>query len=478
MAPVLSTPPATRISTPLAWLLAALGVGGFHFAYEWDAGAGTIAVYLVCLYRLAWVRSARWAFYLGLGIGVAIAAPQLWFFVGIFGPAAIGLWLILGLWTALYLLLAHVAVTRSPERGYWLLPWLWFALEYFRSELYYLRFAWLIPGFALSHREWMPLAGAGVYGFSLLVLLLIAGCHALMMEKRFTRVKGLLVVNVLVIAVALLLSDFHIGIHENPSDPSRPFVVGIQLESPPESAVIEKLNAAVNTHPQVDLVVLSEYTFDGSVPKSILQWCRANGKHVIVGGKEVFENGSQFYDTAFVVGPSGDIVFRQGKAIPIQFMNDGLPAPSQQVWQSPWGNVGIAICYDLSYSRVIDRLVAAGAQALIIPAMDAEDWGAHEHVLHAKIVPVRAREYGIPILRVASSGVSQLVDSDGTVIASAPFPGQGEQVAGTLAFSSKGRAPADRYLALPAFVAVGLGLVCVAVRRQQDRVEASGQVSN
>jgi apolipoprotein N-acyltransferase len=164
------------------------------------------------------------------------------------------------------------------------------------------------------------------------------------------------------------------------------------------------------------------------------------------------------------------VVFEQGKSVPIQFFNDGLPARQQQLWESPWGKVGIAICYDLSYSRVIDRLVQQGAQALIIPTMDAEDWGEHEHRLHARIGPLRAREYGIPIFRVASSGISQVVDRSGAVTATAPFPGQGERVVGRLHIGPPGRLPWDRYLALPAVVAVAGLLVYLSVRRLEARL--------
>jgi apolipoprotein N-acyltransferase len=337
-----------RLSTPAAGLLAGVGIVAFHVACEWPAVAGVVVIYLLCLYRLAWVSSARRAFYLGLGIGICIAAPQLWFFVGIFGPAAVGLWLILGLWIALYLLLAHVAVARWPRRGPWLLPWLWFALEYFRCELYYLRFAWLIPGFALSDRTWVPLASVGVYGFSLVVMLLAAMGRSIL-QRQFTADSSLFIVTALIATVAQAVS--FAGMGRTPTEPpsASPFVVGIQLESPSEADVIESLNLAVARQPQCDLIVLSEYTFDGPVPASVLVWCHAHGKYVIAGGKDPVRAANvntvnDYYDTAFVIGPSGEIVFRQGKAVPIQFMNDGLPAPSQQVWKSPWGNIGIAIC--------------------------------------------------------------------------------------------------------------------------------------
>ena len=131
--------------------------------------------------------------------------------------------------------------------------------------------------------------------------------------------------------------------------------------------------------------------------------------------------GGNFYDTAFVVGPDGDIVFRQVKAVPIQFFKDGLPAPEQKLWNSPWGKIGICVCYDLSYTRVTDRLVKLGAEALIVPTMDVVDWGQAQHELHGRIAPARATEYGLPIFRLASSGISQSVDCAGHVTATAPL---------------------------------------------------------
>lgn len=186
------------------------------------------------------------------------------------------------------------------------------------------------------------------------------------------------------------------------------------------------------------------------------------------------DGGSQYYNTAYVVSPEGKIVFRQSKSVPIQFFRDGLPAESQQVWESPWGKIGIAICYDLSYARVMDRLVRRGAQALIIPTMDAQSWGEHEHLLHAKVAPVRAREYGLPIFRVASSGISQLVDTNGHVVATAPFPGQFELIAGTLPIAKSGRLPPDRYLGIPAVIAVaGLALYLLISSTFKKRTNGS-----
>src|SRR5216117_2763800 len=95
----------------------------------------------------------------------------------------------------------------------------------------------------------------------------------------------------------------------------------------------------------------------------------------------------------------------------------------------------------LSYRRVTDELIRQGAQAIIAPTMDVADWGGHQHQLHARVAPVRAAEYGVPIFRVCSSGISQLIDGAGCVVASAPFPGEQAAIGGPLELVRRGHLP-------------------------------------
>jgi apolipoprotein N-acyltransferase len=217
------------------------------------------------------------------------------------------------------------------------------------------------------------------------------------------------------------------------------------MEFPTEKEVLLRLDELVQRHPETELVVLSEYVFDEPVPEKVREWCRKNGRYMIAGGKAPLGN-TNFYDTAFVVAPSGELVFQQAKAVPIQFMKDGLPAPEQKVWNSPWGKIGMCVCYDLSYTRVTDRLVRQGAEALIVPTMDVADWGEWQHKLHARIAPVRAAEYGLPIFRLASSGISQFVDGTGKVVAKTDCFADGVILCGTLELKGPGKLPMDRWL--------------------------------
>jgi apolipoprotein N-acyltransferase len=79
--------------------------------------------------------------------------------------------------------------------------------------------------------------------------------------------------------------------------------------------------------------------------------------------------------------------------------------------------------------------------------MDVDDWGRHQHELHSRVAPVRAAEYGVPIFRVAISGISQAVTGGGYVVAKTSMPGNGEIFSAQLRLPQRGFLPLDRYLA-------------------------------
>ena len=90
---------------------------------------------------------------------------------------------------------------------------------------------------------------------------------------------------------------------------------------------------------------------------------------------------------------------------------------------------------------------------MIVPTMDVADWGRAQHELHARVGPIRAAEYGVPIFRVASSGISQLIDERGHEMAAAPFPGEEAIIGVRLPLVARGRLPLDRWLGLACVIA-------------------------
>lgn len=461
-------------------LLAVLAVAAFHAGFLYPALSWLVLVWLGCLFALRRTSCGRGTFYTGLAIGLGIYGPQLYFFWTIFGPAAVVLWLVLAFWLALFLLLLHgVDHYWGADWAVALAPVLWLGLEYFRSELYYLRFSWLTAGSVLP----VPVSGLfllpflGVYGLGAW-LVFLAGVIVRQVEDRHWPRQGagrfLAWCAVFSLVFGVLFSTVAAAVRKTCSDPAGVIpVAGVQLEFPKVPEVVDALNRACAAEPgeagvKPELYLLSEYSFDGPVPDEILAWCHEKQRWLIAGGRERLEGG-RFYNTAFVVSPSGEIVFKQAKSVPIQFFNDGVPAPEQRVWDSPWGRIGICICYDLSYTRVVDRLIRQGARALIVPAMDSVVWGEHQHRLNARMTPIRAAEYRVPIFRVASSGFSQLVEASGYVSAELPVPGQGEIITGTLVWLGRPRTriPLDRSLAPLAVLATGF--IMLALGWQQRR---------
>jgi apolipoprotein N-acyltransferase len=328
-------------------------------------------------------------------------------------------------------------------KALWLIPIVWTGLEYFRSELYYLKFSWLNVGYALSSFRSNPFDVFGMYGVGLLMFAIIAvfiNRHLL----RRVLIGWFVILLFLLTGLAFFLQLIAAARYERPFRPLS--IAGVQLEFPSTSVLPKALNKALGKNPDAQIFVLSEYTLDGPVPDSLKNWCREHARFLVVGGKDP-AGTNDYYNTAFVVGTNGEIVFKQVKSVPIQFFKDGLPAPTQEVWNSPWGKIGICICYDLSYTRVTDRLVEQGAQLLIVPTMDVEEWGRHQHELHARVAPMRAAEYGIPIFRLASSGISQAVTRGGNIIAQTSFPGSLDILSAQLRLPMRGSLPPDRWLA-------------------------------
>ena len=436
-------PPVKEIGLGAALLCAAGAILSFSLAYAFTRCQFLIAVFLACLYPLARLGTRRRAYYFGLGIGFAIYTPHLLFFWTTFSYGSIALWYVLSFWLGLFVMLGHACLFRfGPVAWACLAPFLWTGLEFFRSELYYLRFSWLNAGFAFSDSGALHyLSAYGVYGIGFLLMAAVGAAHL----RGRARWIGVTLLTAAALYPALIPTP-----RASPQKTLR--VAGVQMEFPDSATVIATLDGTLAKFPGADVFVLSEYTFHRPVPDSIKTWCRKHRKFLVIGAEDPAPP-SDYYDTAFVVDTNGAIVFSQAKSVPIQFMKDGLPARSQQLWGSPWGKIGLAVCYDASYSRVTDELIRQGAQALIFPTMDIADWGAAQHRLHGRVAPMRAAEYAVPVLRLCSSGISQFIDGTGHIVSSAPFPGDKAMLAAEIALPGHGRMPPDR---LPARLSVAV----------------------
>lgn len=464
--PLATTTPDSPLSNWSAAGLIAVAALGYGFAFGTTWGAAAILVALPCILPLAKARSPRQAFYTGLVAGLAIYVPHLLFFWSIFKFAAIALWLVAGWPIAAFVLLLYLTRKKwGAVYAAWLTPILWTGIEYFRSECYYLKFAWLLPGQAAAFLPGVRFEKLGIYGLGFLFVAAATMVVCGSKKVRFSGVAFSLLLAAMMYLPAPVRSTEQISLH----------VAGVQLEEADEQRVAIALDRLAVAHPEAQILVLSEYSFLGPVPQSVRDVVRKHRRYLIAGGMKLLP-GDKFFDTAFVIGPDGRDIFEQAKSVPVQLMDDGLPAPDRRVWNSPWGKIGIGVCYDISYARVMDDFVRQGAQGIIVPTMDPVKWGEYERrMLHGRLAPVRAAEYGIPVFGVWSSGVSQLVDCHGQIIATAGYPGQGQMIAGPFDLHDSGSIPPDRLLAIGSMAATALLIVFLAYQKLASRfIEVRG----
>ena len=334
----------SRLEKSFLWL--ALAVGCFQAAY---ASIHHPAVGLLIFgYAYGWVRlteqpSVRRAFYFGLVTAFPSYAPQLFFMWRIFGPAAIVLWLILAFgWDCSRAWSVPVAVVGARPKTAWLIP-----APLDRSGVFPQRT--LLPEilvaeyrirFASSTDQCRNTTFGNLWRRPL-CFLASQLCFLFKFLLRMNFLEWLLIP-----VTVLIIYSFLFPVAYRFAGLRSPVMAGVQMEFPAENLIPKMLDQALAKNTNADIFVLSEYTLDAGVPDALKNWCRDHQRYLVVGGKDIVTN-DVYYDSAFVVGTNGEVVFKQAKSVPIQFFHDGLSATNQSLWNSPWGKIGICICYDL-----------------------------------------------------------------------------------------------------------------------------------
>src|SRR5208283_4563722 len=186
----------------------------------------------------------------------------------------------------------------------WLIPIVWTGIEYFRSELYYLKFSWLNVGYIFSNFHPAPILSYGMYGVGFLIFAATAFFSAYSQIKQIIKVRVLIAL-LFITAGAFFVQFSAVFRFAYPRPVVSPLsIVGVQLEFPPENAILKMLNQALAKNTNAPIFVLSEYTLDGPVPDSLKDWCREHSRYLIVGGEDPVGTDN-YYDTAFVVGTNG-----------------------------------------------------------------------------------------------------------------------------------------------------------------------------
>jgi predicted amidohydrolase len=136
---------------------------------------------------------------------------------------------------------------------------------------------------------------------------------------------------------------------------------------------------------------------------------------LLIGSLAVaLEDDERFANRSFLIGPDGGIVARYDKIHMFDVeVGDGQtyresrayrPGEEAVLAQTPFGRLGLTVCYDVRFPHLYRRLAQAGAEILTIPAAFTRVTGeAHWHVL----VRARAIETGSFVIAPAQGGIHE-----------------------------------------------------------------------
>lgn len=129
--------------------------------------------------------------------------------------------------------------------------------------------------------------------------------------------------------------------------------------------------------------------------------------------------------------------------------------------------VGDVICFEIAYDGLVRDVVTGGADVLVVQTNNATYNGTGQPEQQMAMSRLRAVEHGRSVLVAATSGISAVVEPDGSVAQQAP-----ERTARTLVAEMAlhdGRTLATRLGALPEWLLTGLGLAAAAAGSRRLR---------
>ena len=130
----------------------------------------------------------------------------------------------------------------------------------------------------------------------------------------------------------------------------------------------------------------SAETLDGDSAKTVAEISKKYGNYIVFGAAEYAEEKDCLYNSAFVTGPEG-VIGTYRKIHPYDAENMWCEKGSEPfMFETPWGPVGIGICYDsYQFPELMRYYVSKGMRLYLNPTAEFEQVelaGSRESFLH------------------------------------------------------------------------------------------------
>jgi apolipoprotein N-acyltransferase len=460
----------------LKLLLACISGGLLTFAYAPFSFWLVLFVCLpTCIYLLTTVEQKQ-RFKLGFSFGLGwFGAGISWVHVSIadFGGlpliASLGLMLLLSGYLALFPAFAFYLTGRYFKPHLWtlVLPFIWLVIEWLRSWLF-TGFPWLSLGYSQLHSPlggWIP--AVGEFGLSAIVILLCTSVTMSIVTKKWST-------SIIVIAVflfgGLILNQYqwakptgqvvHIAMvqgniqqdmrwtpdQDQPTmDKYRNMTADHWLENDviiwPEAAIPQLEPIALDYLRELDAVAAASRTglITGIVNYNF-ETRQAYNNLIGLGLKQAPLHSTKEITNATDTDLTGHYRYFHGNRfakhhllpigefIPLENWIRGiapifdLPMSSfsrgayqQNNIQANGFNFAPAICFEIAFPRQIASNLYYNTDFIITVSNDAWFGKSHGPAQHLEIAQVRAKEFGLPVLRATNNGITAFVDHTGKV---------------------------------------------------------------
>jgi predicted amidohydrolase len=167
-----------------------------------------------------------------------------------------------------------------------------------------------------------------------------------------------------------------------------------------EGYVINEVNAAKTPEQREEFIQkfknLAE-PIDGPYIKKASTLCKELGVYLVLGFLE--KDGENLFNTAILIDPEGDIIGKYSKTHFAQgyTINPGCYTPGNEypVFDTPFGKIGMIICYDRQLPEPTRIIALKGAQVLFVPS-----YGSYtdENGWNTVMMRTRARENRLPLV--------------------------------------------------------------------------------
>ena len=189
------------------------------------------------------------------------------------------------------------------------------------------------------------------------------------------------------------------------------------------------LEDVVELHP--DWVIFGELGMTGCLydggepidPADLIKQCQTFPYAISIGLPRLVEGSLR---NSYLYCYRGETIFYDKINLfpPMNEVQVYQPGITPCVIETPWGKVGVAICYDLRFPQLFQELKEMGAELIIVPAAFPQV----RIVAWRDLLIERARETHLPVVGINAvgddgtnifGGTTMVVAADGTVIARA-----------------------------------------------------------